>query len=133
MKLCVFYISRTGNTKRLAEAIADQFKAPIFDVTTADPAAANEYDLLIIGTPVMGMGPAPEVSNFIKRLPDGNGKLVVTFCTYAFAKGGILKTMEKELSAKNYKTILGVGKRGIKPGKSDFADVLDEIAKAVKV
>jgi hypothetical protein len=81
----------------------------------------------------MGMGPAPEVSNFIKQLPNGNGKSVIIFCTYAFAKGSILKTMENQLSVKNYRTILGVGKRGIKPGKSDFDDVLREIAKVVKV
>ena len=133
MKSCVFYLSRTGNTKRLAQAIAEKLNAQIFDITNFDPVLVANFDLLVIGTPVMGLGPAPEVSSFIKKLPDGTGKEVIVFCTFAFAKGGVLKTLEKELSARNYKPILSVGKRGIKPDKSDFNDVLNEIKKVVKL
>jgi len=41
------------------------------------------------------MCPVPETLNFIRHLPDVNGKSVIPFCTYAFAKSGILKTMKK--------------------------------------
>ena len=54
MKACVLYISRTGNTKRLAEAISDLLEAPVFDVAnTSDPSVADDFDLLAIGTHVM--------------------------------------------------------------------------------
>jgi flavodoxin len=133
MKACVLYISRTGNTKRLAEAIAEVLEAPIFDISAApDPSVADEFDLLAIGTPVMGMRPTPEVHSFVKRLPECEGKRAILFCTYAIRKGGTLNVLEKELAEKGYVTIVSVSKRGLKPSKADFSDVLDEITKAVE-
>jgi flavodoxin len=131
MKLCVSYISHTGNTKRFAEALSELLKAPIFDIATSESSAVAEFDLLIIGAPVIGGKPAPEVLAFMNRLPQGEGKKAILFCTYALAKGGTFKAMEKALAEKGYTTILGVGKRGVKPNKADFKAVLDEIAKAV--
>ena len=125
MKACVLYISRTGNTKRLAEAISELLEAPVFDVATMpDASVANDSDLLAIGTPVMGLRPTPEVQSFVKRLPEAHGKKVILFCTYAIRKGGTLK--------KGYVTILSVSKRGLKPSKADFSDILDEISKVLK-
>jgi flavodoxin len=131
MKPIVLYLSHTGNTKRLAEAIAEQMKTPIFDIASSEPKIVEDCDLIILGTPVMGMKPAPEVSAFVKRLPEGNGKRVIVFCTYAFAKGGVLNVLEKELSAKGYVTVLSVGKKGLKPGKADFKDVLAEVSRVM--
>lgn len=133
MKACVLYISRTGNTKRLAEAISDLLKAPVFDIATApEPSVADDFDLLAIGTPVMGLRPTPEVHSFVKRLPEGAGKKVILFCTYAIRQGGTLKVLEKELTQKGYTTILSVSKRGLKPSKADFSDVLEKVSKAVE-
>src|SRR4030042_1760400 len=128
MKACVLYLSRTGNTRRLAEAISDLLKAPVFDITKSEPAVSEEFDLLILGTPVTGFQPAPEVMSFVKRLPEGEGKKTILFCTYAVAKGSTFKILEKELATKGYRTILSVSKKGVKPSMADFADVLDEIA-----
>ncbi len=131
MKPCVLYISRTGNTKRLAEAIAEQLNASLYDLANVpDPLITQDFDLLIIGTPVMGLQPAPEVHSFVKRLPEGEGKRTILFCTYAINQGRALKILEKELTAKGYRNILNVAKRGIKPSKADFKDVLDAIGKA---
>jgi flavodoxin len=132
MKLCVSYISHTGNTKRFAEAISELLNAPIFDIATSEPSTVAEFNLLIIGTPVTGFKPAPEVLAFMKRLPQGEDKKAILFCTYALAKGETLKAMEKALAEKGYTTILSVGKKGVKPNKADFKALLDEIAKAVE-
>ncbi len=133
MKACVLYISRTGNTKRLAEAIAEVLEAPVFDIAAApDPSVADDFDLLAIGTPVMGLRPTPEVHSFVKRLPECAGKKAILFCTYAIRKGGTLNVLEKELAEKGYVTIVSVSKRGLKPSKADFSDVLAEITKAVE-
>ena len=132
MKACVLYFSLTGNTKRFAEAISELIEAPAFDITSCEPSTVADYDLLIIGTPVMGMQPAPIVSTFVKRLPQGYGKKAIVFCTYAIAKGGVLKGLEKELAKKGYLTILSVGKRGVKPNKVDFKDVLAKVSRAVE-
>ena len=133
MKACVLYISRTGNTKRLAEAISELLKAPVFNIADApEPSVTQDFDLLVIGTPVMGLRPTPEVRSFVKRLTEGAGKKTILFCTYAIKQGGTLKVIEKELATKGYINILKVSKRGVKPSKADFSDVLDEINKAVE-
>ena len=133
MKACVFYISRTGNTKRLAEAISELLKAPVFNIADApEPSVTQDFNLLVIGTPVMGLRPTPEVQSFVKRLPEGAGKKTILFCTYAIKQGGTLKALEKELATKGYINILKVSKRGVKPSKADFSDVLDEINNAVE-
>jgi flavodoxin len=133
MKACVLYISRTGNTKRLAEAISGLLKAPVFDISHApEPLVVHDFDLLVIGTPVTGLRPAPEVQYFVKHLSECTGKKAILFCTYAVRQGGTLKVLEKELAKKGYATILSVSKRGLKPSKADFADVLDKIDKAVE-
>ena len=132
MKPVVFYFSRTGNTKRLAEVLSESLKAPAFDITVAQPSIADDYDLLIVGTPVTGFGPAMEVTAFLNRLPESSGKKAIVFCTYAVGKGGALSKMSQQLSKKGYATILAVGKRDVKPSKDDFKDVVNEIAKALE-
>ena len=133
MKACVLYISRTGNTKRLAEAISKLLNAPIFDIAASpDPSVADDFNLLVIGTPVMGLRPTPEVHSFVKRLPQCAGKKAILFCTYAIRKGNTLNVLEKELSGKGYVTVLSVSKRGLKPSKADFSDILKEIDEVFK-
>jgi flavodoxin len=132
MKTCVLYCSHTGNTKRFAEAIADLLKAPVFDVTASEPSVADDCELLIIGTPVIGLKPAPELSSFVKRLPECKGKKTILFCTYAVRMGGALKVLEKEVAEKGYVNLLEVSKRGLKPSKTDFSDALAEIKKVLE-
>ena len=132
MKTAVFYFSRTGNTKRFAEAISESLKVPYFDIASLQPASATDYDLLIIGTPVNGFRAVPEVSSFIQKLPEGGNKKTILFCTYAVSKGSTFKILEQELSKKGYKNLLSVSKRGVKPSKADFADALSEISKYVE-
>ncbi len=132
MKTAVFYFSRTGNTKRFAEAISESLKVPYFDIASLQPASATDYDLLIIGTPVNGFKAAPEVFSFIQKLPEGVDKKTILFCTYAVAKGSTFKILEQELSKKGYKNLLTVSKRGVKPSKTDFADAISEISKCVE-
>jgi flavodoxin len=131
MKTAVFYLSRTGNTKRFAEAISESLIAPLFDVTSIKPETQTDYDLLVIGTPVNGFTACPEVLSFIQKLPEGVNKKAILFCTYAIAKGNTLKNLKQALSKKGYTTLLMVSKRGIKPKKNDFADALNEIKTCV--
>ena len=126
MNAVVVYFSRTGNTKRLAQAIADTAKAPIFELSQAEPAKIASYDLLIFGTPVEGASPTKEALAYIPSLPTVTGKKVILFCTYKiFGNERAMKAIEKELSTKGYETILKVSKKGMKPGQeADFSKVL---------
>jgi flavodoxin len=131
MKACVLYLSRTGNTKRFAEAISESIQSPIFDIESSDPSSFKDYDLLLIGTPVTGFSAAPQVISFAKRLSEGSGKRTILFCTYAFAKGRTFDVLEKELVQKGYNNILCVSRKGIKPNKNDFKDAIDAISKII--
>ncbi len=132
MKTAVFYVSRTGNTKRFAEAISESLKAPCFDITALGAVSAADFDLLIIGTPVNGFRAVPEVLSFIQKLPAGENKKTILFCTYAVAKGSTLKGLEQELFKKGYKNLLSVAKKGVKPSKTDFADAITEITRCLE-
>jgi flavodoxin len=132
MKTCIFYFSRTGNTKRMAKAISDTIKAPAFDIASSEPPVVEKYDCLIIGTPVEGSSPAKETLAFVERLPKAEGKKAILFCTHVLWKGSTFKILEKELASKGYETILSVAKKGMKPDQpADFADSIDQIKKAI--
>jgi flavodoxin len=133
MKSCVLYFSRTGNTKRMAEAISESTKAPVFNMTSSEPSVVEDFDLLIVGTPVEGSRPAVETIDFVKRLPKTEGKKAILFCTHSLWKGSTFKILEKKLSSKGYDTILSVSKKGMKPDKpADFSDSLNKIKKALE-
>jgi flavodoxin len=104
----------------------------MFNLKTSDPSNFKDFDLLLIGTPVTGFNAAPQVTSFIKKLPEGSGKRTIVFCTYALAKGKTFKTLEKELTLKGYKNILCVSKKGLKLRKKDFKSATDAISKAIQ-
>ena len=75
MKSLVIYASRSGNTHRIAEAIADGLRAlgPVSvtladDVTTSVP---KETDLLVIGGPTEAHGMTPPMVDLLDRLEPG--------------------------------------------------------------
>ena len=129
MNPCIIFFSRTGNTKKLAQAIADATKAPIYDLASTQPSAIENCGILILGTPVEGASPAKETLAFIENMPQTQGKKVILFCTYrAFGNERTMKNMEKRLAGKGYQTIAKVSKKGMKPEKeADFSDILSEI------
>jgi flavodoxin len=134
MNICVIYFSRTGNTKRLAQAIADSAKAPISDLASIQPSTLENCDLLILGTPVEGSSPAKETVAFIEAMPKVEGKKAILFCTYRlFGNSRTMNAMEKALAAKGYETLLKVSKKGMKPEKeADFSEILSEVKKALE-
>jgi flavodoxin len=134
MNTCIVYFSRTGNTKRLAQAIADTAKSPIYDIASTQPSAIENCDLLILGTPVEGASPAKETLAFIEALPKVEGKKAILFCTYRlFGNIRTLKTLEKELVAKGYETIVSISKKGMKSDKeADFSEILSEVKMVLK-
>ena len=133
MKPCVLYFSRTGNTKRMAEAISEAAKAPIFDMACSKPSVVGDFDLLIVGTPVEGFNPAKETKAFVESLPKNEGKKAILFCTYALWKGRTFGVLKKLLANKGYQTILDVSKKGMKPDQpAEFSDSINKILKVLE-
>ncbi|MCX8153748.1 MAG: flavodoxin domain-containing protein [Candidatus Bathyarchaeota archaeon] len=127
------YFSRTGNTKRMAEAIAESIKAPVFAITSSEPAIVEDFDVLILGTPVEGFRPAREMMAFVERLMKTEGKKAILFCTYKLWKGSVFKILEKKLAEKGYRVILSVSKKGIKLDKpTEFSGCINKILEALK-
>lgn len=133
MKACVLYFSLTGNTRKFAETISDSLKIQaVNDITTIEPSAVADYDVIILGTPVHGFNPSKESLSFVERLPEGNNKKTVLFCTYRLCKGRVFGKLKKELKKKGYSTVLCVSAKGKELTKEDFSDATAKIAEALK-
>jgi len=133
MNACILYFSQTGNTRKFAEAISDSLKIPaVFDLTATEPSVVDDFDVVILGTPVHGFNPAREALSFVKSLPEGNGKRTVLFCTYILWKGRTFGKLKKELKKKGYNTILCVSAKGRKFSKETFSEAIGKITEALK-
>lgn len=128
MKKLVIYYSLSGNTRALSTAIAEAIDADILElkpekdikekgflkyfwggkevVMKKEPKLypleknPNEYDILVIGTPVWAGSFAPAIRTFLNTVKLDNKKLAL-FCTHEGAKGNIFDNMKKYLG-KNY-------------------------------
>ena len=126
MKSLIVYYSRTGTTKKVADKLADKLKADkeeIIDFKNRKGAVGyiiggkdamtkkltkiNElkknpenYDLLIIGTPVWAFTMAPAIRTFLIKIKDYNKKIALFFTA---GSSGMKKTLTqmKELLPKS--------------------------------
>ncbi len=73
MNALVVYATRTGNTRRVAEAVAEALRARGMGVTLQDVAGApglvpEGTDLLVVGGPTEGHGMTPPMASYLQRL-----------------------------------------------------------------
>lgn len=122
MKTLVVYYSYSGNTKKVAEYIADKIDAKTVEITTKkaysgsydkvvedakrqvqegympeiNPIGENleEYDTIILGTPVWWYSCAPAVRSFLTSY-NLAGKKILPFATNGGWIGHTLKDIEK--------------------------------------
>ena len=132
MKSCVLYFSRTGNTKQMAEAISEATNAPVYSMASSEPSVVEDFDMLILGTPVEGFRPAKETTAFVERLPKTEGKKAIVFCTCALWKGRTFGVLKKALSSKGYDTVLSVSQKMKKDQPADFSDNIIKIKQALE-
>lgn len=81
MKSLVIYYSESGNTEKVAKAIAKGLGAEIRRIEETKPEELKDYDLICIGTPVHGFAPAKPVKDFLDNLPNLSDKKGAAFCT----------------------------------------------------
>ncbi len=131
MKSLVIYYSFEGNTRVIAENIAEAIQAdilelkPVKDLTTKGfmkyvwggrqvvmkekpqlqplDKDPNDYDVLFIGTPVWAFTYAPALNAFFSDVKLNN-KRIVLFCTHT---GAMLKTFENMRKVLNGNNIIG--------------------------
>lgn len=116
----------------MAEAIAEAVNAPVFAMMSSDPSVVEDFDLLIVGTPVEGFNSAKETTAFLERLPKTEGKKAILFCTCALWKGRTFGTLKKILSNKGYETIMSTSQKIKKDTPPDFSENINQIQKALE-
>jgi len=93
----VVYYSRTGNTKKVAEAIATELGVTAGDVAAKKGLAEDFFVLL--GSGCYGGEPGKELQEFIDR-NDFKGRQVALFGTSEGGKGDEVRVMEELLKPK---------------------------------
>ena len=82
MKVLVAYMSRTGNTKKVAEAIFSEIsdEKQIMPINNVD--SIEGYDITFLGFPIHQMGPDKKTKRLLEK-HCVNGRNVVLFITHA--------------------------------------------------
>ena len=102
-KVLVVYVSTTGNTEKMAEAITEGAKGAGADVTckTVGSASVSElagYDVIAFGSPAMGAEVIEEAEMepfFTEAAGSLSGKKVAVFGSYDWGDGEWLRTWEE--------------------------------------
>jgi flavodoxin len=81
MKVLVAYMSQTGNTKKVAEAIFEEIHAEKEIKELKDLDGLEGHDLYFVGCPIQGYGPAHPAKVFLEQ--HTAGKDIVLFITHA--------------------------------------------------
>lgn len=129
MKIAIIFYSYSGNTKKVAQVLADYFKdkgevdlvelkaldekdnffsqgARAFKRIRAKIDSVNfdlsAYDIICLGTPVWAFGPAPAMNTYLDNCSKIRAKQIILFTTFGSGTGNkrCLNYMEQILSKK---------------------------------
>jgi len=125
MEALVVYYSRTGNTKKVAEAIAKGLNCSVKSLEEAKDVSG--YNLICVGTPVKWFKPVREMMGFLKQ-SDIKDKKVAVFCSYNFCANKRTLRIIKEMLSKRGAEVVGEfstigegwGLRKGRPNKNDL-------------
>jgi flavodoxin len=113
MKTLVTFFTKTGNTEKVARAIAQAVEAENDIKPVKEVESMEEYDVIFCGFPVHAHSVPVPVQDFIKSLPAG--KKIALFTTHGSLRGGELAVtaVEHAASLASKLTLLGTfGCRG---------------------
>jgi flavodoxin len=85
MKLLVTYMSQTGNTKKVAEAIFQEIKGQKEIKPMEEVNSLAGYDLAFVGFPIQAAGPAGDAKSFLEQ--HATGKDIALFITHGAPEG----------------------------------------------
>ena len=124
MKIAVRYYTKTGNTKRLAEAVAEAVGAEALPISTP---LTEPVDILFLGNSYYAFSIDPEVRDFVKSLnKDMVGRIV------NFGSAAMLNSTYKIVKAEADKVGIPMDERefhckgefkGLHKGKPDESDL----------
>lgn len=152
MKSTIIYYSFSGNTKKIAECLAEYVKdkgeVEIFALQAIDESKSffgqcrrafahtkaqiqpanfdlSEYDLICFGTPVWAFGPAPAMNAYLEKCFGLGGKDIILFTTYGSGTGNgrCLNYMQNILSGKGAKSFKRVSIQQFKVKDKEYANL----------
>ena len=124
MKIAVRYYTKTGNTKRLAEAVAEALGVEAFPIT--EP-VSEPVDLLLLGNSYYAFSIDPEVRAFVRSLDKHTVGRIANFGTAA-----MMNSTWKKVKAEADKAGIPIEEKefhckgefkGIHKGKPDAEDL----------
>ena len=134
MKVAVRYYTKTGNTKRLAEAVAGAVGAEALPISTP---VTEPVDILFLGNSYYAFSIDPEVRDFVRKLDRCKvGKIV------NFGSAAMLNSTYKKVKAEADKAGIPMDERefhckgefkGVHKGKPDETDLKAAAAFARKI
>jgi flavodoxin len=81
MKILVAYLSQSGQTKKVADAIFESIEGDKEIKPLSEVESLDGYDLSFIGFPIIAFGPAKEGKEFLEQ--KATGRKVALFITHA--------------------------------------------------
>ena len=81
MKVIVTYMSQTGNTKKVAEAIFQEIMGKMEIKPMEEVSSLDGYDLAFVGSPMQASGMAGDAKSFLEQ--HSKGKNIALFITHA--------------------------------------------------
>jgi len=103
MQDIVIYYSETGNTEKLARAVADGMECQAVSILAIAPGAVASYDHVCFCCPVQGWRPAPKMLMYIARLePVGRKRAATAFTMHLFGASRAAGKMRDALESKGY-------------------------------
>ncbi len=117
MDITLIYFSQTGNTRRIAEAMAEVFRKAghatrLVSLKKASPQDAAAGDLLGIGTPCFSSQAPTPIKAFLQNLPALQSKRAFVFATSGGAPGRVLFDLTRLLQNKGAEVVGGFLARG---------------------
>ena len=149
MKTAIVYYSYSGNTRKVAEVLAqalkDKSSVELIDLKALDESKSffsqcrravvhtkgkiaqvnldlSGYDLVCLGTPVWAFGPAPAINTYLEQCSGVQGKDVILFTTYGSGAGRerCINYMQDILSRKGAKNFKRFSIQQFKVNDKDF-------------
>ncbi len=111
MKGIIFYYSGSGNTKLASEYIAHNLNnvdMELFDMVKSKEAPKlDEYNIVGFATFTDFFGPPFLFEQYIKNIPEQDGKMAFVFNTYGFISGKTQYLMAAQATSRGFKVIAG--------------------------
>ncbi len=117
MNMLLVYFSQTGNTRKVAQTMADEFGMkghtvrvlPMMETPLAD---ITGCDVLGIGTPCFESQAPTPVKDYLSTLPYMQGKRAFVFATSGGSPGRVLHDLARLLQSKGASVMAGFKARG---------------------